>query len=217
MNPLLKKCAILGALFLVLGISGRLYPERLAKPRTEAWMQKTLPTNLTHYTFLPDAPGSPYSYKMDARTYSLLHPYGIVARIFTDGAHRYDSVVVMGNQTDNFHDPNLCFPSQDWIIESEKPVVITLASGLRVNMHLMHVTLNGVSNWCCYFFSGPNGTYTSIKDLSKAFLFAEITFGRQFQGGFYRFMTLSPHDTPQDLLKFTTDYLNHVPKSADLG
>jgi hypothetical protein len=73
--------------------------------KTEQWMETAIPRELPGYALLDSSIGGA---KMDANTYSILQPFGIVVRQYQDTTGRnFDFTVIAGNTRKSFHDPQI--------------------------------------------------------------------------------------------------------------
>jgi len=100
--------AVLAGLLIAVGVATNFTPRRVTERRTETWMEQKLPRQFDDYTF-QGGTNPEQSYKMDPLTYSVLNPYGIVCRVFSNGREQYDTVFIHSDNSDSFHDPLVCF------------------------------------------------------------------------------------------------------------
>jgi hypothetical protein len=184
--------AAAGALFM-------LSPKTAYVAKTEDQMEQMLPDVVDGMPFERSYEDPEASYRMDDTTYELLQPFGIVARVYTRGAERFDAVVIASRSKDSFHDPRVCFSAQGWLIEKFTPSSVMTRNRGEVPVTLIVMSSKTVRRQLAAFaYRGPGGFYASTQRLKLAMFFEQIRGGRNIDGVFYRFIPSGfPQDTPE--------------------
>lgn len=181
----------------------------------ETWLERQYPTHLGDYTMVPDEkdPTAGHSYKSDDTTYStLLHPYGIVARVLTDGKHQFDVTLIAGDKEQNFHNPLQCFGAQGWTQDWTKEIVIPTKSrgDVKATMVEEHYQ-NNPPIYALYTYEGPRGTFPNNFSLARDMLWASLLTGHVQVGTFVRFMNRTANISEAEMVQFAHDYLEAAP------
>jgi len=199
---------ILLAIFAVAGFATIFKPAGAAD-KDEAWLQHQLPLLIPGYAMKQSDSNPLESYRMDAETYKLLQPYGIVARVFSKGGSAIDTVVIAGHSPDNFHDPTWCLPGQGWKLSDPKRALIHTKTRGDVPIEYLSATnRNGQTMLVAYTFHEPAGFQPSIGRLTVAMWKDEFVTGKKQIGAFYRFLSEDPSMTLSDLTTFAGQYLD---------
>jgi exosortase len=181
---------------------------RAAAGRTEAWMEKTAPTQIGDFKVTS-------TYKMEPSTYQELQPYGIVCRIFSNKTQSYDVTLVASNRKTSFHDPKVCFPAQGWSFDSQKRVVVHTQTRGDIPMTIMGMTGEDKSTQlAAFFYRDKKGFYASPQALSWSMFLDQFAGHTDTEGVFYRFMPEHANAKEEDLTSFIARYMDEAPKTS---
>jgi hypothetical protein len=208
MDGLTKRAYIFAALCLGLGVALFVIPKHDFKPKTEAWMEGKAPDTVGKYTFLQSDENPKQSYKMPKYTYETLKPFGIVSRVYEYNDKRFDVVLIAGNETENFHDPRVCFTSQGYDIREERKDIIKTKSRGDVPVTIADMMNKDRRSVTCFFYRGPQGFRATTRDLKITLFLARLTGGNDVDGVFYRFIPLNEDTTMDELREFVAQYLD---------
>jgi hypothetical protein len=177
-------------------------------------MEQHLPHRFEDYQF-EGAANPEQSYKMDATTYSVLNPYGIVCRVFSNGKQQFDTVVIHSDNSDSFHDPRVCFQSQgSELLEQQTKFVDTGKRG-KIAVTFIKTSYNGASRLAAYTYQGPSGFTSEPLKLIFDMFRGELTSGKVQTGTFYRFIALNPGSSQEDLTKFIGQFVDACAAASD--
>lgn len=178
-------------------------------------MEEAAPSQVGKYSFQPSIENPGCSYKTDERTYELLKPFGVVGRVYSDGRHSVDVLLIAGNDKNSFHDNRVCFQGQGFSIDKEERIDIQTDRG---NIPATYLTLSHPTHGKTYavmFFKGPHGQFFPLpKALTWAMLMEQLKFGTNLDSVFYRFIPQSPDFQKEDLTKFIQEYMVAAEKSS---
>ena len=179
----------------------------------ETWLERQYPTSLDKYTMEPSNDGGAgHSYRMDSETYKTLKPYGIVGRVLSDGAKRMDVVTLAGDSEESFHNPLLCFQAQGWVTKDIQEIELKTKTHGTVHATIAEATHEGgAPQYALYTFEGPKGMVSNPFQLKDDMFRSAITTGKIQFGTFFRFISLSPSFTKDEVIRFATDYLDTCP------
>ncbi|MCX7800162.1 MAG: hypothetical protein N2109_07460 [Fimbriimonadales bacterium] len=168
----------------------------------EAWLESVLPDRIGDSMFLASASNPKQSYAMDRSTYEALKPIGIVARVYQQGPHRYDVVVIAGDEPNTFHDQTWCFKMQNWQILEDRTVSQPTRTVGEVPMRLIHVANDQTNQWMVFVFRGPAGNfYPDFGGMWREFFFSDLKRGVPTPTSFLRVIGLTGQ-TPEQVLSF---------------
>lgn len=218
MERLRKTVLILGALFVALGVGFQLRGKTEirhdgVKP-DEKWLERISPKVVGDYRMMVLDNGPESTYRMTEATYSTLHPYGIVARVMEGPKERYDTVVIMSDSKDSFHDPRYCFTSQGWVIVKERVMPIDTKAHGRIEVTVADLTRESLNTIAVFFYKGPSGFTPSSTNLKWQMLFYQIRNFKDAEGVFYRFIPLHDGATHEQLARFIDDFLAESDKTS---
>ncbi|MBS1718883.1 MAG: exosortase-associated EpsI family protein [Armatimonadetes bacterium] len=217
MESLIKRSYIFGGICLLAGAGVFALP-KLPTTMDESKMEALAPSKVGPFYFEQSAEDKGCTYRMDARTYRLLNPYGIVARVYSYRNESYDVVLIAGNDKENFHDPRICFQGQGWLIDQEAQIQIKTKGGENILATIVKIRQpdQNRANLAIYFYRGKNAYYPStsglgmlmVKGLLKGELNTDIVF--------YRFMPLgsAANVSQEQLVNFVSDYIDSAHKSS---
>ena len=208
MERLTKRSVVFAGALMAAGAAIQLTPRiSLAAGKTEPQLEQMAPTRIGGYKLV-------HSYKMDARTYSELKPFGIVSRIFQEGERSFDVVLIASNRKESFHDPRLCFTSQGWTLQDESQVVLQTARGpIPVTIAKMK-SIDGSPQITAFFYRGPGGYFSTSQSFAFDSLKRQFTGSIDLEGVFYRFIPLWSGATVEDLEAFIGAYLDEAAKTS---
>ena len=192
-----KRLKIVLALFALVGIAAFAIQPKVYPEKEEEWMENTIPEQLPGYQFASSTKSNPMM-KMDANTYQILDPFGIVVRAYTgpgDGRN-YEFTVIAGNSRKSFHDPQICFSAQQWQLIDPRMREVNLPSlGGKIPATVMALDRHGLRGIAMYFYGGPGGWRHSPLALPVDLTFARLMRKDEIDAQFYRFI-MQPATTP---------------------
>jgi hypothetical protein len=145
---------------------------------------------------------------MDADTYKELSPYGIVARMLSDGTRQFDVVLIASQQKGSFHDPRVCFTAQGWQLDDESTTMVPTGSRGPVPVSVADMKSDQGERWGAYFYRGPYGFAATANDLKAQMFRYSLLNAKNADGVFYRFIAEDSDATKDDLVKFISSYLD---------
>jgi len=180
---------------------------------TEKDMEKIYPRTMGNYAMEPDQTGSNpnQTLRMDETSYRALVPYGIVDRILSDGKSAYDVVIIAGDQPDTFHNPLVCFASQDYKVEDPQKIMLSTKSRGMVPCMLTTALKGNVATIALYTYEGPSVMCPENVDLHKDMFYTQLRTSQPQSGTFFRFLTESQGATKEQLESFASSYLDTCP------
>lgn len=212
MEGLKKRATVAVAVLLVSGFLIAFTTRSPGEPKTEQWMLENSPTEFGDYTMYASDENPLYSYKMDERTYSLLGPFGIVARVFTSkttGAS-YDAVLIASRSKDSFHDPRICFSAQGWAIADQREESVTTKTRgvIPVTIVIMDGP-DGRNKLAAFLYKGPGGYYSNTQRVKWAMFFEQLWGGDELDGVFYRIIpNTEEKDAAEKLKVFVAEFVD---------
>lgn len=217
MAGLTKRIYITGGVILLAGIGIQLAGKAEAKGRDEAFMIKSAPLKVGEFEFQTNDETPGKSYTADDRTYSLLKPFGIVPRIYTNGSKAFEVLLISSSTKESFHDQDVCFPGQGLNPVSKE--IIPIEAGDRGTIPVRYVVWagrNGEQLISAQFYRGPGGVYyPEPGDIAKSMLWNAITGGRKNpESNYYRFIPQYRDATKEETLAFIKAYLQEAAKTS---
>ncbi|MFN3682396.1 MAG: hypothetical protein ACK41F_00520 [Fimbriimonadaceae bacterium] len=171
----------------------------------ERWLESVLPDRIQDASYLASSENPEQSYSMDSATYEALKPIGIVARVYQHGPHRYDVVVIAGDEPNTFHDQTWCFRMQNWRILEDRTVSSATRKHGEVPMRLIHVANDQTNRWMVFVFRGPEGRfYPDFGGMWREFFLSDLKKGVPTPTSFLRVIGLSGQ-TPEEVLSFAAE------------
>jgi hypothetical protein len=182
-----------------------------AADRSEEWMLKTAPLTVGSFTTTPGIDSAMYSYKMDESTYKALQPYGIVARVMSDGAKVYDVVLVASNRKSSFHDPRVCFTAQGWTLKSfdTEKVDVPGRGSIPITFTEM-VSPQGQTKVAAFCYQSDGIFFETSQRMTFHFLVEQLKGQTGMEGVFYRFIPNYEGATKEGLQDFIVKYLSEA-------
>lgn len=207
---MILRALIVAVLAAAIGLVGLFRPALTGyKQPDEVWLEQMTPDKVMSCSFIPSPDNPRQSYKMNKATYEQLKPYGIVARIFEQDGHRFDTVVIAGDNADSFHDQRACFQSQGWQVKGDKEVEISLPDGRKVPMVQLDLESEDQGRTTAlYAFRGPSGEiHSKFGAMWSDYFQAELMTGKIHGGEFFRFIDLSGSEDKKPLYSFAGEFL----------
>lgn len=186
----------------------------VGEEKSEEWMEGKLPKQAGYFKFRPGADNPEQSYKMDANTYKVLAPFGIVCRLYERLGQRFDVVVIASRDKDSFHDPRICFTASGFEIVQEQRVEIKTKSRGIVPATLASLADGGDRKLALFCYRGPEGFHGSTMSLKWAMFKEQFRGGQKLDAVFYRFIALTRGTTPEQLQDFVGEYLDSANESS---
>ncbi|MBN9503886.1 MAG: hypothetical protein BGO01_07000 [Armatimonadetes bacterium 55-13] len=215
MERLKKQIIILAAVFGLAAVAFLILPSKPPVTVDEQWMKDHAPDVVDGFRFIPDSDDPKISYKMDAQTYEMLNPFGIVARTYRKDQRQFDVVLIAGNDKENFHDPHVCFNAQGWTFEKDNVIQIPTKTRGTVDATLAVISNQGKRSIALFFYRGPKGFYPSTPNLGLAMIKGPLMGDFKTDAVFYRFMAQHEGANEQDLIKFAGDFLDAAKPVSD--
>ncbi|MEA2554368.1 MAG: hypothetical protein QOJ65_2544 [Fimbriimonadaceae bacterium] len=215
MEGLIVRTWALGVIVLACGAFTMLAPPKRSAPLTELALCKIAPDSVGEYGFYEDPTNPGQSYKMGKVTYETLDPSGIVARIYSSGNKRFDVVLIASDSSKSFHDPRVCFTASGWNIAQEKHTMVPTETRGKVPMTIVKMKgANGEERSALYCYKGPSGFESVARNMRWDMLVGQLLHGRNDQGIFYRFIPMSDNVSEDELLKFSSNYLDQANRAS---
>jgi hypothetical protein len=216
-----KRLKIVLALFALVGIAAFAIQPKIYPEKEEEWMENTIPEEIPGYQFASSTKSNP-TMKMDANTYQILDPFGIVVRAYSgpsDGRN-YEFTVIAGNSRKSFHDPQICFSAQQWqLIDPGMREVEIPALGGKIPATVMAIDNTRTRGIAMYFYGGPGGWRHSPLALPVDLTFARLLRKDEIDAQFFRFImqpaTTPDSNSPADVEKAMKQDLVALAKFAD--
>lgn len=207
MEGLKKRAYALGAIFLLAGGVYQISGAAKGPERTEKWMEETAISNFGNYRTQTDRQGG-VTYRMDKTTYETLQPFGIVARIMSDGNQGYDVTLIASANKASFHDPRVCFSAQGWELSDEQATTIETKTRGPVVATITKLKGKDGIKWGAFLYRGPDGFTPTTLGLKKQMFLRQLVRGEPSEGVFYRFIPSQNDTSKEQLVAFIRDYLD---------
>lgn len=183
--------------------------------RTEDWLESLAPRSLAGFSMLPGREDPNQSYKMDARTYEELKPFGIVVRVYRKANKAFDVALVASDRKESFHDQRVCFASQGWTLTGDRLAKVqTKTRGAIPASILTLASSTRGSQLAVVVYRGPGGFHSSPRGLTWAMLLDQLGGGKHLESVFYRIMPVYSGATEAELLAFAGQYLDAAHESS---
>lgn len=194
-------------------------PRPEQKARTESWIGQQLPTQVGNFKFISnqeDPSNTLCTYKMDKMTYDTLHPWGIVARVFSNGPEAYDVVVIGSNDKESFHDPKVCFGAQAWTLGAERVEKIHTKTRGDVDVTVVDMTKGNDKTIAVYFYKTQSGFVSTNNGVKISMLKYKIThLGKNDEGAFIRVIPRQLNPNLENMKAFIGDWLDESGKTSN--
>lgn len=190
--------------------------ETVSAKKTEAFLEDKAPNMVPGYRMELAADGSNrYTYKMDKATYDTLHPFGIVARQFSNDKGVFDTVLITSDSHESFHDPKICFSAQGWTFGDMREETIDVPGRGPIPFTIVQMVGPRTTSIAAYCYKGPKGFVANPKRLQMD-MFQEVLFGHKpMDSTFYRFMPITSGVDFDTLKEFIRTYMSVAPKESD--
>lgn len=209
-----KTLWIIAGMMTSLGLAYNFAPRPPEKTMTEAEVIKMSPMKVGRFQPMLK-PGEEVSYRMDEGSYKILKPWGICARVFTDGNESYDVVAIVSNSKESFHDPQICFTAQGWRLSNQRADVIHTATRGDIPVTLVDMEQNGDQRVAMYFFKLTKGYYGNMSLVKKDMLVHLFThWGQKDEGSFIRLIPTGVVDV-EKMKKFAASWVDAAGKSSN--
>lgn len=194
-----NRVKIVLALFIVVGVVMLVIVPPDYKSRTEDWMESAVPEEIPGYTLTNSTRTDPTyrtseSYKLQME---VLSPFGIVERTYRgEDGRTYQFLVIAGNTRKSFHDPQVCFSAQNWILLEPRLSNIDIpAMGGNVPATVMGIKRGGLTGLAIYYYKTPLNLRHSPLFMPIDMTLAKLMMRKDIDGQFYRFI-VSPATNP---------------------
>lgn len=216
MNAIGVRAVGLGVALLLAGAASMVFGAKANGARkTETFMEDRAPSILPGYRMELGPNGNTRcTYKMDEGTYKALHPFGIVARLFSNGTNTFDAVLISSDSHESFHDPKICFSAQGWTLGDSREVDIDVPGRGKIPFTVVDMTSPREKSIAAYCYRGPRGFVANPKRLQMD-MFAEVLVGQKpMDSTFYRFMPATATASLEDLESFIKTYMAAAPAAS---
>lgn len=185
-ETLKRRISLIGMVLLTFGVAVNFGPRPKQVERTTAEIENMVPLKLSGFrTEL--AAGQTVSYTMDKEVYEVLHPWAIVARVFSTKDHQYDVVVIASRNKDSFHDPQVCFKAQNWTLSNQRLSTVSTQKRGEVPVTLVDMEQDGERRIALYFFKTTQGYFGDIHEVKlKMMSYKFLHLGKDDEGAFIR-------------------------------
>ena len=207
MEELRKRAFGIGGVFIIAGLAFQFAHGGVAEVRTEQWMEQRTPVEVGRYKMVASNDNPMQSYRQSPMVYEELQPYGIVARVFTQGDKLVDVLVIASNNKASFHDPRVCFTAQSFVLLSQRVVVVPTRT--RGDIEVTETKLKGPQGetTALFLYRGPGGFHATTSSLAWAMFKYQFTTWDEAEGAFYRFIP-GERTSTEDLYKFAGEFLD---------
>jgi hypothetical protein len=215
MEGLKRNSYIFAALCLAVGIAILLSPQKVLAKKTENWMEQQVPDQVNGWRFVPGNENPMQSYRMSESTYETLRPFGIVARNYEKEGRMIDVVLIASNDYESFHDPRVCFTSQQYEIKKESIDKIPTRTRGAIRATVAEMRTRDRDMFTIFFYKGPTGGFFALPRDLKLNIFASMLMGNDnMDAVFYRFIPITPDITIEELKEFVVDYMETVKETS---
>lgn len=206
-------------LSVVLAATGLLYGLKpvVAHPegRNEQWMESIAPGEVDGYAFIPSAENAEQSLKMDARSYELLKPYGMVTRIYPWKGYRVEVLLIASSAKESFHDPRVCFTGQGWQLKNQWVERVQTRSRGAVDLTFARMDgPNAADRVTAFGYRGPKGFSATTLGLMRQMFVDQLRGQSQPEGVFYRFIGHDDRMPMEDFKGFIASYLDQANRTS---
>lgn len=213
MEGLGKRLGILCALVLSTGLILNFAPRPRQAERTEAEIAAMLPLKVKRFN-AELAQGQYCSYQLEKSNYDILHPWGIVARVFSDGPQKYEVVAIASRRKESFHDPQTCLTAQGWTLSNQRVSSITTKTRGMIPITLFEMDKDGVKHTAMYFLKVTQGYYAEIGKLKwDMFKYKVSHLGKDDEGAFIRIIPQGP-STEETMKQFAADWVDEAVETS---
>ena len=145
-----------------------------------------------------------------------------MARIFESDREKYDVVLIVSDDKESFHDPQICFTAQNYTILSATPINIPTQSRGEIPATLVRMNSPQGTVLAAYFYRGPEQFHASPVSVKWSMFWEQFTSGQTTKGVFYRFIPMRVNvpesqlpALQRELLSFIGEYMDASGKLED--
>jgi hypothetical protein len=213
MEGLGKRLGILCAIVLTTGSALTFAPRPKQVERTEPDIAAMLPVKVGRYN-AELAKGQYCTYKLDQSNYDILHPWGIIARVFVNGPDRYEVVAIASRRKESFHDPQTCLTAQGWTLSNQRVSTVSTKSRGTVPITLFDMEKGTERHTSMYFLKVTQGYYAEIGKLKlDMFKYKALNLGKDEEGAFIRIIPQGP-STEEKMKQFAAEWIDEAVKTS---
>lgn len=218
MERLKRNSYILAGILAIAGLTVTVFGTRKTVAQNENDLENLLPVRVMGAEYVPGQEDEGQTYKMSESSYRVLQAtFGIVCRVYDVDGDSYDTVIVASRAKDSFHDPNICFSAQGWLIEKRTLAYVDTEKRGKVPYTLItaYNEQRRSRSMAAFLYKGPEGFVGDTNVLKLQFLKEEMMLGDNLDGVFYRFIpdfrdTPREEDQQKKLETFISNYLDEV-------
>ncbi len=191
-------------------------PNRVHADRSEKWLESQAPAMVSGVRFESSSTNPSQSFEMDAKTYELLQPYGIVSRVYHLDGQSFEVVLIASRSKQSFHDPRVCFSGQGWELEGQ--TIARIPTKTRGEVQVTMAKLDGPAaqnRLAAYTYKGPSGFSATTIGLQKQLFLEQIKGNADPEGVFYRFIALNDDADVATFREFIGNYLDEAKQSSN--
>ncbi|HRK20869.1 MAG TPA: exosortase-associated EpsI family protein [Fimbriimonadaceae bacterium] len=216
MEGLKKRTYIFAALLIAAGAFNFATYSRAERPdKDESWMEARAPEKVNDMTFARDPQNPQQSYRMNDQTYSMLAPFGIVSRVYSNNESGFDVVLIASESRASFHDPRICFSGQGWALVEQRTVDVKTRTRGTVPVTITKMDGPKRGQLAAFFYRGPSGFHATTIAV-KLDMFKQRLLNRaDVEGVFYRFIPSKEECTEEELKAFIVEYLEASKESSE--
>jgi hypothetical protein len=214
MEGLTKRLFVFGGAVMAMGAIMNFAPRPSQKILTESDIEKLLPTKVGDFSCKFEG-STAASYKMPQSTYDTLKPWGIVARVFRKANESYDVVAVASRSGESFHNPQVCFTAQGWVLSNERVELLHTKTRGDVPVTIVDMANSTSKTNALYFFKVNSGYYGPIRECKinmAKYMFTH--FGKSDEGAFIRVIPTTEQSV-DNIKKFTADWIDEANKVSN--
>ena len=209
MEGLGKRLGILCAIVLTAGATLTFAAKPKQVERTEVEVAAMLPDKVNHYT-AEIAKGQYCTYKLDQSNYDILQPWGIVARVFVDGASSYEVVAIASRKKESFHDPQTCLTAQGWLLSNQRVSTVTTKTRGIVPITLFEMDKGSEHLTSMYFLKTTQGYFAEFSAVKWAmFKYKALHIGKDDEGAFIRIIPKG-QSSEEKMKQFAAEWIDEA-------
>ena len=206
----------IGVVLILLGLVITLIPAAKERPLSQAWLNHHAPMRIGNYRMIP-SPEDPWaSYRMPEEVYKALKPDAMLARIYENPSNKkYDVLLLLSRSKNSFHNPEVCFSSQGWSIQSQHQDEITTPYlGILPITVVKMSSVSQKDQLAAFFYKGPGGYFGSTEGFKWGLLRDELLKSKQPEGIFFRFIPEYSGEDIHQLKKFILEYIEEAHRTS---
>jgi hypothetical protein len=202
----------IGVALIAAGLFITYSPATTLVTRTESFLEQKAPLKVASYAFeaSPTSPKPAQSYVVGEDTYKILNPFGIVGRVYRDGAKAFDVLLIASNKKESFHDQRVCFAAQGYNLTDQRIETLETKRG-TIPITVTQMTHKDLGEQVAIlFYKGPGGFYPTPQSLAWAMFKEQLMGGTKLEAVFYRVIPVGEATTKEELLQFVRSYLEEA-------